>query len=148
MPSARRSSGWQEPVRYYYLLLPNQVDASLARRFGILTMFLLLVFVTLMLLRRRSPKGIARGPVWRLIAVILGTVFIISFTPTKWTHHLGVYAGIAAGLAAAAGAMAAPAVLRRRRNRAFLVAGLFFVMGIAFAASTAGGSSHLRGAMA
>ena len=124
---------WQEPVRYYYLLLPNQVDASLARRFGILTMFLLLVFVMLMLLRRRSPRGIARGPVWRLIAVILGTVFIISFTPTKWTHHLGVYAGIAAGLAAAAGAMAAPAVLRRRRNRAFLVAGLFFVMGIAFA---------------
>lgn len=124
---------WQEPVRYYYLLLPNQVDASLARRFGILTMFLLLMFVILVLLRRRSPRGIARGPVWRLVAVILGTVFIISFTPTKWTHHLGVYAGIAGGLAAAAGAMAAPAILRRRRNRTFLVAALFFVMGIAFA---------------
>ncbi|MBT0567559.1 arabinosyltransferase domain-containing protein [Williamsia sp. CHRR-6] len=122
---------WQEPVRFYYLMLPT-VDGSLSRRFGVLMMLLCLALVLLVMLRRRAPQGVARGPVWRLIAVMFGTMFFMAFTPTKWTHHFGVYAGIAGGLAAAAGAMAAPALLRRRRNRTLLAAAVLFVTGIAF----------------
>ncbi|MDL9937654.1 arabinosyltransferase domain-containing protein [Gordonia sp. ABSL1-1] len=122
---------WQEPVRYYYLILPT-ADGTLARRFGILVMILCLVVVLLRLLRREHPNGVARAPIWRLVAVTLGTMFFISFTPTKWTHHFGVYAGIAAGLAAAAGAMMAPAILRSRRNRTFFAAAVLAVTGIAF----------------
>ncbi len=122
---------WEEPVRYYYLILPT-ADGTLARRYGILMMILCLIVVLLRLLRREHPNGIARAPIWRLIAVTLGTMFFISFTPTKWTHHFGVYAGIAAGLAAAAGAMMAPAILRSRRNRTFFAAAVLAVTGISF----------------
>ncbi|MGW9266477.1 arabinosyltransferase domain-containing protein [Gordonia terrae] len=123
---------WQEPIRYYYLILPT-ADGTLARRFGVLAMILCLVVVLLRLLRREHPNGVARAPIWRLVAVTLGTMFFIAFTPTKWTHHFGVYAGIAAGLAAAAGAMMAPAVLRSRRNRSFFAAAVLAITGISFA---------------
>ncbi len=122
---------WQEPVRFYYLMLPT-VDGSLTRRFGVLMMLLCLGLVLLVMLRRRRPDGIAKGPVWRLIAVMFGTMFFMAFTPTKWTHHFGVYAGIAGAVAAAAGAMAAPALLRRRRNRTLFTAAALFVTGISF----------------
>ncbi|GGF14813.1 arabinosyltransferase A [Williamsia phyllosphaerae] len=125
---------WQEPVRFYYLMLPT-VDGSLTRRFGVLMMILCLGLVLLVMLRRRRPDGIAKGPVWRLIAVMFGTMFFMAFTPTKWTHHFGVYAGIAGGVAAAAGAMAAPALLRRRRNRTLFAAAVLFVTGISFMGS-------------
>ena len=123
---------WQEPIRYYYLILPT-ADGTLARRFGVLAMILCLFVVLLRLLRREHPNGVARAPIWRLVAVTLGTMFFIAFTPTKWTHHFGVYAGIAAGLAAAAGAMMAPAVLRSRRNRTFFAAAVLAITGISFA---------------
>lgn len=123
---------WQEPIRYYYLILPT-ADGTLARRYGVLIMILCLVVVLLRLLRKQHPNGIARAPIWRLIAVTLGTMFFIAFTPTKWTHHFGVYAGIAGGLAAAAGAMMAPTILRSRRNRAFFAAAVLAVTGISFA---------------
>ena len=123
---------WQEPIRYYYLILPT-ADGTLARRFGVLAMILCLFVVLLRLLRREHPNGVARAPIWRLVAVTLGTMFFIAFTPTKWTHHFGVYAGIAAGLAAAAGAMMAPAVLRSRRNRSFFAAAVLAITGISFA---------------
>ncbi len=123
---------WQEPVRYYYLILPT-ADGTLARRYGILIMILCLVVVLFRLLRSQHPNGVARAPIWRLIAVTLGTMFFIAFTPTKWTHHFGVYAGIGAGLAAAAGAMMAPAILRSRRNRTFFASAVLFVAAISFA---------------
>ena len=123
---------WQEPVRYYYLMLPT-ADGTLSRRFGILMAFLCLMVVLLMLLRRRQPMGIAKGPTWRLVAGVFGFMFFLAFTPTKWTHHLGVYAGIGAALAAAAGAMMAPALLRRRRNRTFFAAAVLYVVALSFA---------------
>lgn len=123
---------WQEPIRFYYLNLET-ADGTLARRFGVLLMLLCLAFVIFRLLRRNRPNGVARAPIWRLIAVILGTMFVMAFTPTKWTHQFGVYAGIAGGLAAATAALAAPAILRSRRNRTFFAAAVIGVTGIAFA---------------
>ncbi|GED96343.1 putative arabinosyltransferase C [Gordonia crocea] len=123
---------WQEPIRYYYLILQTG-DGTLSRRIGILLMLLSLFYVMFRLLRGRHPNGVARAPIWRLIAVMLGTMFFIAFTPTKWTHHFGVYAGIAGGLAAAAGALMAPALLASRRNRAFATASVLFVTAMAFA---------------
>jgi len=122
---------WQEPIRYYYLIL-RTADGTLSRRFGVLMMILCLFVVLLRLLRREHPNGVSRAPIWRLIAVTFGTMFFIAFTPTKWTHHFGVYAGIAAGLAAAAGALMAPAILRSRRNRTFFAAAVLAVTGISF----------------
>ncbi|MFZ2509634.1 MAG: arabinosyltransferase domain-containing protein [Gordonia sp. (in: high G+C Gram-positive bacteria)] len=121
---------WQEPVRYYYLILQTG-DGTFARRFGILIMFLCLLVVIFRLLSRSPLSGVARAPIWRLVAVMLGTMFFISFTPTKWTHHFGIYAGIGAAIAAAAVAMMSPVLLRSRANRAFFAAAVLLVTAVA-----------------
>ncbi|WP_231875773.1 arabinosyltransferase domain-containing protein [Gordonia sp. QH-12] len=123
---------WQEPVRYYYLILQTG-DGTFPRRFGILMMILALVIAIFRLASRRSPQGIARAPMWRLVAVIIGTMFFTSFTPTKWTHHFGIYAGIGAALCAGVAAMMAPALLRSRRNRAFFASAVLLVTAVSAA---------------
>ncbi|AVL99284.1 arabinosyltransferase [Gordonia iterans] len=121
---------WQEPVRYYYLILQTG-DGTFSRRFGILIMFLCLVIAIFRLLSRNHPNGVARAPIWRLIAAMLGTMFFISFTPTKWTHHFGLYACIGASIVAATAAMMAPALLRSRSNRAFFASAVLLVTAVA-----------------
>ena len=117
---------WEEPQRYYYLILQTG-DGTFSRRFGILIMFTCLVVAIFRLLAKHHPAGMARAPIWRLIAVMLGTMFFISFTPTKWTHHFGIYAGIGAAIVAATAAMMSPALLRSRSNRAFFTAIILLV---------------------
>lgn len=121
---------WQEPVRYYYLILQTG-DGTFSRRFGILVMFLCLVVAIFRLLSKNPLNGVARAPIWRLIAVMLGTMFFISFTPTKWTHHLGIYACIGAAIVGATAAMMSPALLRARSNRAFFTAAVLLVTAVA-----------------
>ncbi|WP_298443952.1 arabinosyltransferase domain-containing protein [Gordonia sp. (in: high G+C Gram-positive bacteria)] len=120
---------WQEPVRYYYLILQTG-DGTFSRRFGILVMFLCLIVVIFRLLSKSRLNGVARAPIWRLVAIMLGTMFFISFTPTKWTHHLGIYAGIGAAIVAATAAMMSPALLRSRSNRAFFTAAVLLVTAV------------------
>ncbi|MFT3716387.1 MAG: arabinosyltransferase domain-containing protein [Gordonia sp. (in: high G+C Gram-positive bacteria)] len=124
---------WQEPMRYYFLMM-NTGDGTFSRRFGILIMLMCLVVAIFRLLSKRHPAGVARAPIWRLIAVMLGTMFFIAFTPTKWTHHFGIYAGIGAAVVAATAAMMSPALMRSRSNRAFFAA-LVLLM---FAAAASG----------
>lgn len=121
---------WQEPIRYYYLILQTG-DGTFSRRFGILIMLMCLVVAIFRLLSGRHPSGVARAPIWRLIAVMLGTMFFIAFTPTKWTHHLGVYACIGACVVAAVAAMMSPALLRSRSNRTFFAAVVLLVTAVA-----------------
>lgn len=117
---------WQEPQRYYFLILQTG-DGTFSRRFGILIMLTALVIAIFRLLSRHHPAGVARAPIWRLIAVMLGTMFFMSFTPTKWTHHFGIYAGIGAAIVAATAAMMAPPLLRARSNRVFFAAIILLV---------------------
>ncbi|WP_132992776.1 arabinosyltransferase domain-containing protein [Gordonia zhaorongruii] len=124
---------WQEPTRYYWLVLTTG-DGTFPRRFGILLMILCLLVAIFRLVSSRHPAGIARAPFWRLIAVMLGTMFFTSFTPTKWTHHFGIYATIGAVLVAGTAAMMAPKLLRSRRNRTFFAAAVLLVTAV----STAG----------
>ncbi|GAA3948025.1 arabinosyltransferase domain-containing protein [Gordonia caeni] len=121
---------WQEPVRYYYLILQTG-DGTFSRRFGILVMFLCLLIAIFRLLSKSRLNGVARAPIWRLIAVMLGTMFFISFTPTKWTHHLGIYACIGAAIVGATAAMMSPALLRSRSNRAFFTSAVLLVTAVA-----------------
>ncbi|NLG48442.1 arabinosyltransferase domain-containing protein [Gordonia sp. (in: high G+C Gram-positive bacteria)] len=123
---------WQEPVRYYFLMLQTG-DGTFPRRFGILMMILALLVAIFRLASRHSPNGIARAPMWRLIAVIVGTMFFTSFTPTKWTHHFGIYAAIGAALCAAVASMMSPALLRSRRNRAFFASAVLLVTAVSAA---------------
>jgi arabinosyltransferase B len=123
---------YEEGVRYYYLMI-DTVDGSVNRRIGVLLAFLCLLTVLTVMLRRKRPSGIAAGPVWRLMAVFFATIVLLAFTPTKWTHHLGLYPGYAAGIAAVAGTMMTPAIMRSKRNRVLFAAAVLYVMAVSFA---------------
>jgi arabinosyltransferase B len=123
---------YTENLRYYYLLLPT-VDGSMSRRFGFLITALALFVSIFMMLRRKRIPGIARGPAWRLMGVIFGTMFFLMFTPTKWVHHYGLFAAVGAAMAALATVMVSPAVLRWSRNRMTFLAAVFFVLALCFA---------------
>ncbi|WP_069162114.1 arabinosyltransferase domain-containing protein [Nocardia altamirensis] len=122
---------YEDYLRYYYLFVLTP-DGGLPRRFAFLIMLLCLFTTMLVLLRRRQVPGIASGPSWRLMGVVFGTIFFMMFNPTKWTHHFGAYAGIAGSLAAVTAVAVSASALRARKNRAIFLAGLMFVLALAF----------------
>jgi arabinosyltransferase B len=127
------SQAWYtENLRYYYLFLPT-VDGSLSRRFGFLITALCLFTAVFIMLRRKRVPGVARGPAWRLMGVIFGTMFFLMFTPTKWVHHFGLFAAVGAAMTALTTALVAPAVLRWSRNRMAFLAAVLFVLALCFA---------------
>ena len=127
------SQAWYtENLRYYYLFLPT-VDGSLSRRFGFFFTALSLFTAMFIMLRRKRVPGVARGPVWRLMGVIFGTMFFLMFTPTKWVHHFGLFAAVGAAMAAVATVLVSPAVMRWSRNRMAFLAAVFFMLALCFA---------------
>jgi len=127
------SQAWYtENLRYYYLILPT-VDGSLSRRFGFLITALCLFSAMFMMLRRGRVAGVARGPAWRLMGVIFGTMFFLMFTPTKWVHHFGLFAAVGAAMAALTTVLVSREVLRSARNRMAFLAAVLFVLALCFA---------------
>ncbi|WP_268240881.1 arabinosyltransferase domain-containing protein [Nocardia camponoti] len=128
-------SWFEERTRWDSLLSVNP-DGSLARRFGVLTMLLSLVVCTVTALwwRGRIPLT-ARGPVLRLLAVVALALGLMMFTPTKWTHHFGVYAGLAAALAAVVTVAVSRVVLRPNYFRTLYAAAVLFVLAVCFTGS-------------
>src|SRR6516162_5295651 len=127
------SQAWYtENLRHYYLILPT-VDGSLSRRFGFLITALCLFTAMFIMLRRKRVRGVARGPAWRLMGVIFGTMFFLMFTPTKWVHHFGLFAAVGAAMAALTTVLVSHEVLRWSRNRMAFVAAVLFVLALCFA---------------
>ena len=127
------SQAWYtENLRYYYLILPT-VDGSLSRRFGFLITALSLFASMFIMLRRKRVPGVARGPVWRLMGIIFGTMFFLMFTPTKWVHHFGLFAAVGAAMAAVATVLVSRVVLRSARNRMAFTAAVLFLLALCFA---------------
>ena len=127
------SQAWYtENLRYYYLILPT-VDGSLSRRFGFLITALCLFTAVFIMLRRKRVPGVARGPAWRLMGVIFGTMFFLMFTPTKWVHHFGLFAAVGAAMAALTTVLVSHEVLRWSRNRMAFVAAVLFLLALCFA---------------
>nr|WP_254206056.1 arabinosyltransferase domain-containing protein [Nocardia alni] len=123
---------WYEDYLRYYYLFVQTVDGSVSRRFAFLIMILCLVTTMLVLLRRVRVPGIASAPTWRLLGVVFGTIFLMMFNPTKWTHHFGAYAGIAGSLAAVTAVAVSATALRSRKNRSIFLAALLFVLALSF----------------
>jgi len=127
------SQAWYtENLRYYYLILPT-VDGSLSRRFGFLITALCLFTAVFIMLRRKRVPGVARGPAWRLMGVIFGTMFFLMFTPTKWVHHFGLFAAVGAAMAALTTVLVSREVLGWSRNRMAFLTALLFLMALCFA---------------
>ncbi len=129
------SQAWYtENLRYYYLFLPT-VDGSLSRRFGFFITALSLFASMFILLRRKRIPGVARGPAWRLMGIIFGTMFFLMFTPTKWVHHFGLFAAVGAAMAALATVLVGPKVLRWSRNRMTVVTAVLFLLALCFSST-------------
>jgi arabinosyltransferase B len=123
---------YTENLRYYYLILPT-VDGSLSRRFGFLITTVSLFVSMFIMLRRKRVPGVARGPAWRLMGVIFATMFFLMFTPTKWVHHMGLFAAVGGAMAALATVLISPQVLRSARNRMAVLAALLFMLALCWA---------------
>ncbi|MDP0399706.1 arabinosyltransferase domain-containing protein [Tsukamurella strandjordii] len=122
----------QEYLRYFFLTVET-TDGSLVRRVPVY-LFIMCLFVALfvMLRSKRIPR-IDPGPVWRLVGAVFIGAALLSLTPTKWTIHFGVYAGLAAALAAVTTVAVVEAARTSVRNFTFFLCGMLFALAAAFA---------------
>ncbi|HEV7419040.1 MAG TPA: arabinosyltransferase domain-containing protein [Mycobacterium sp.] len=125
-------SWFDEHIRYERLFMASP-DGSVARRFAVLSLVLALAVSVAMSLRKGRIPGTANGPTRRIIGITIISFLMMMFTPTKWTHHFGVFAGLAASLGALAAVAVTAAAMRSRRNRAIFTAAVLFMMALSFA---------------
>ncbi len=155
-PVVGPSEPWYlEYQRYIHLLVQGGPDGSIARRFAVLVMLLCLVVCAILLVRRRAglvgsagkgaqaggaPRGrivgLAAGPALRAVLVVALGIALMTLNPTKWTHHFGVFAGVAAVLAALT-VVALRGALResgrpRSRARTLFSAGVLLILAVTF----------------
>lgn len=124
---------WYEEYVRYSTLFQQTVDGSLTRRFAMLVMLLCLGLVLYQLMRGESIPGAKRGPTVRLVIIVAFATFFLMFTPTKWTHHFGIYAGIAGAVAALGAVVLAQIAMRSPRARTFALAAVTFLLSMTFA---------------
>ncbi|MEV6771017.1 arabinosyltransferase domain-containing protein [Nocardia sp. NPDC051030] len=123
---------FDERTRWDSLLMLSP-DGSLSRRFGILAMLLCLGVCVLVMLRKNGRiPGTSRGPSARILGIVFMSLFLMMFTPTKWTHHFGVYAGLAGSVAALAAVAVGVNGIRSPRNRTLFTAAVFFLLAMTF----------------
>ncbi|WP_083612710.1 MULTISPECIES: arabinosyltransferase domain-containing protein [Mycolicibacterium] len=125
-------SWFDEHIRYERLFTTSP-DGSVARRFAVLTLLLALAVSVAMSLRKGRIPGTAAGPSRRIVGITIISFFAMMFTPTKWTHHFGVFAGLAGSLGALAAVAVTAAAMKSRRNRSMFAAAVLFVMALSFA---------------
>ena len=125
-------SWFDEHIRYERLFLATP-DGSVARRFAVLAILLALAVSVSMSLRKGRIPGTAAGPSRRIIGITIISFLMLMFTPTKWTHHFGVFAGLAGPLGALAAVAVTAAAMTSRRNRTIFAAAVLFVTGLSFA---------------
>ena len=127
------SLAWFDEHIRYSRLFTTSPDGSVARRFAVLTLLLALAVAVAMTLRKGRIPGTALGPSRRIIGITIISFLAMMFTPTKWTHHFGVFAGLAGSLGALAAVAVSAAAMRSRRNRTMFAAAVLFVTALSFA---------------
>ncbi len=123
---------WFNEIDRYSALFTFTADGGVARRFAVLVTLLCLLFAAAITLRKNRIPGAALGPSRRLVAVTFGGFLLLMFTPTKWTHQFGAFAGLAGALGALTAVAIAPTAMRSPRNRALSAGAVFLVLGLAF----------------
>lgn len=122
---------YQEFLRYYFLTVEENVDASLTRRFAVLVLLFCMFAMLVVLLRRGRIAGVASGPAWRLIGSTAVGLLLLTFTPTKWAVQFGAFAGLGGALAALTAFTFARVGLHSRRNMTLYVTALLFLVAVA-----------------
>ncbi|ASW88642.1 arabinosyltransferase domain-containing protein [Mycobacterium marseillense] len=125
-------SWFDEHIRYERLFMASP-DGSVARRFAVLALVLALGVTVAMSLRKGRIPGTAAGPSRRIVGITIISFIAMMFTPTKWTHHFGVFAGLAGPLGALAAVAVTAVAMRSRRNRTVYAAVVLFLVALSFA---------------
>ncbi|WP_110881966.1 arabinosyltransferase domain-containing protein [Mycolicibacterium vulneris] len=125
-------SWFDEHIRYERLFMASP-DGSVARRFAVLALILALGITVAMSLRKGRIPGTAAGPSRRIVGITIISFVAMMFTPTKWTHHFGVFAGLAGPLGALAAVAVTSVAMRSRRNRTVYAAVVLFLVALSFA---------------
>jgi arabinosyltransferase C len=125
-------SWFDEHIRYERLFMASP-DGSVARRFAVLALVLALGITVAMSLRKGRIPGTAAGPSRRIVGITIISFVAMMFTPTKWTHHFGVFAGLAGPLGALAAVAVTSVAMRSRRNRTVFAAVVLFLVALSFA---------------
>ncbi|MDM4139823.1 MULTISPECIES: arabinosyltransferase domain-containing protein [Mycobacterium] len=125
-------SWFDEHIRYERLFMASP-DGSVARRFAVLALVLALSVTVAMSLRKGQIPGTAAGPSRRIVGITIISFAAMMFTPTKWTHHFGVFAGLAGPLGALAAVAVTAVAMRSRRNRTVYAAVVLFLVALSFA---------------
>ncbi|MDL9937658.1 arabinosyltransferase domain-containing protein [Gordonia sp. ABSL1-1] len=128
------SRKWFSELDRYSALFAFSADGSIARRFAVLMMIIAMVVSAAVLIRKSRIPGTALGPSRRIVGITFASLVFLMFTPTKWTHHFGVFAGLAAALAAIAAIAVGQQAMHSRRNRTLFAALVLFGTGVAFTA--------------
>ncbi|WP_343298921.1 arabinosyltransferase domain-containing protein, partial [Tsukamurella sp. 8J] len=123
---------WFNEIDRYSALFTFTADGGIARRFAVLATLACLAIAGAVVLRRSHVPGASLGPGRRLIAVTFGGLLLLMFTPTKWTHQFGAFAGLAGALAALTAVALSRHAMRTPRNRALATAVVLFVLGLSF----------------
>ncbi len=123
---------FDEHLRYERLFMASP-DGSVARRFAVLALLLALGISVAMSLRKGRIPGTAAGPSRRIVGITIISFLAMMFTPTKWTHHFGVFAGLAGSLGALAAVAVTAGAMRSRRNRTLFAAAVLFLLAQCFA---------------
>nr|VDG62069.1 Probable arabinosyltransferase C [Streptococcus thermophilus] len=121
---------WYNEYVRYATLLEATVDGSLTRRFPMLMLILCLVLVLWSMSHYGEVPGAKPAPTRRMLAIFGLSMFFLMFTPTKWTHHFGIYAGIAGAAAALGAIVLAQVAARSPRARTFALAAVMFVFAL------------------
>ncbi|WP_442941865.1 arabinosyltransferase domain-containing protein [Nocardia sp. NBC_00416] len=120
---------WYDDYQAYQRLFTPTADGSIGRRFGVVAMWLGLLVCTFVMLRKGSRiPCVASGPAKRLLGITFGAMLLMATVPTKFTHHNGVFAGLAGAVAVVTAVAVGPKVLRAPRYRALFAAIVAVVM--------------------
>lgn len=125
------SQKWYQELDRYVMLFTPDSNGSMTRRFPVLLIFLCLAVCAVMLLRRGQIRGAALGPSRRLLGMSALSFVVLALTPTKHSHHFGIFAAVGGALAALTALATSTTVLRSRRNRSIFFAGLMFITALA-----------------
>lgn len=124
---------WYHEFVRYQTLLQQTVDGSFTRRFAVIMLIASLAIVVAAILRYGRVPGSTKGPTIRLMMIIFGTMFFMMFTPTKWSHHFGVYAGLAGALAGLAAVGLSYVAVKSPRMRTIAVGAFLFLLAFSLA---------------
>ena len=124
---------WYSEYVRYTTLFQQSVDGSMTRRFAMFTMLFCLALIAYAFIKDRRVVGAEVGPTQRLLLIVALSMFFLMFTPTKWTHHFGIYAGVAGVIAALGAVVLSQIAMRSPRARTFAIASVVFLLAISFA---------------